>query len=149
MGQKAAGEILRLLRLRRQTPARPTEKRKSPSKRDCGMKALSVKQPWANLIARGDKTVEMRSRPTKYRGPILIVSSRSPRIELAGYALAIVDVVDCRIMTERDESGACCPSDKGKYAWILANIRPLSCPFPVRGQLGIYEVEMPRTRSLI
>ncbi len=45
------------------------------------MKALSAKQPWANLIAAGEKTIETRTWATRYRGPLLIVSSRRPRIE--------------------------------------------------------------------
>lgn len=40
------------------------------------MKALNVKQPWAWLIASGKKTIETRTWSTKYRGPILIVSSK-------------------------------------------------------------------------
>lgn len=39
--------------------------------------ALSVKQPWANLIATGRKTVEVRTRRTNYRGPLLIVASQT------------------------------------------------------------------------
>lgn len=36
------------------------------------MKALTIWQPWASLIARGVKQYETRSWPTKYRGPIAI-----------------------------------------------------------------------------
>lgn len=36
------------------------------------MKLLSVRQPWANLIAMGHKSIETRSWPTKYRGPLAI-----------------------------------------------------------------------------
>jgi len=39
------------------------------------MKALSVKQPWANKIASGEKTIEVRTWYTHYRGPLLIVLS--------------------------------------------------------------------------
>lgn len=42
------------------------------------MKAISVKQPWASLIARGSKTVEVRTWATKYRGPLLIVAGLQP-----------------------------------------------------------------------
>lgn len=43
------------------------------------MKALSVRQPWAWLIANGFKDVENRSWNTKFRGPVLIhPSSRKP-----------------------------------------------------------------------
>lgn len=38
------------------------------------MKAISIKQPWASLIAHGIKDVENRTWATKYRGTILIHS---------------------------------------------------------------------------
>jgi len=103
------------------------------------MKALSVRQPWANRIACGTKTIETRTWATPYRGPLLIVSSKSPRIEPAGYALAVADLVDCRPMTAVDEDAARCAPYPGAYSWVLANIRRVK-PFPVRGQLGIYDV---------
>lgn len=40
------------------------------------MKALSIKQPWASLIALGLKDVENRTWPTHYRGRILIHASK-------------------------------------------------------------------------
>ena len=42
------------------------------------MRALSVHQPWASLIASGEKRVENRSwkHPTKYRGVLLIHASK-------------------------------------------------------------------------
>ena len=36
------------------------------------MKALTLHQPWAQLIALGVKTIETRTKPTKYRGELLI-----------------------------------------------------------------------------
>ena len=44
------------------------------------MKALSVQQPWAELIARGEKTIEVRNRNTRHRGPLLIVSCKEPNV---------------------------------------------------------------------
>jgi hypothetical protein len=106
------------------------------------IKALSLKQPWANLVASGEKTIETRKWPADYRGPLLIVSSKSPDIPPAGYALAIATLVDCRPMTPADESAAKCRFYQGAYAWVLSDIRRVK-PFPVRGQLGIYEVPAP------
>ena len=103
------------------------------------MKAVSIKQPWANLIADGQKTIETRTWPTKYRGPLLIVSSKKPSISLAGYAIAVCDLVDCRPMTKSDEAAAQCPMHPKAFSWVLENVRAIK-PFPVRGQLGIYEV---------
>ncbi len=36
------------------------------------MKALTIRQPWASLIAAGVKTIETRSWSTRYRGPLAI-----------------------------------------------------------------------------
>ncbi|MBX6387037.1 MAG: ASCH domain-containing protein [Microbispora sp.] len=39
------------------------------------MKTLTVRHPWAALIAAGVKDIENRSRPTGYRGPLAIHAS--------------------------------------------------------------------------
>lgn len=110
------------------------------------MKALSIKQPWANLIAAGEKTIETRTWATDYRGPILIVSSKSPKIEPAGFALAVADLVDCRRMTRQDEPAACCRTYPNAYSWVLQNIRKIQ-PFPVQGRLGLYDIEVSSNES--
>jgi len=105
------------------------------------MKALSVKQPWANMIAAREKTIETRTWATAHRGDLLIVSSKTPDIPPAGYAVAIVTLVDCRPMTVLDELAACCDIYAGAIAWVFRNIRPIS-PFPVRGQTMLFEVDV-------
>ena len=41
------------------------------------MKAITIKQPWATLIALGEKQFETRSWQTKYRGPLAIHAGKS------------------------------------------------------------------------
>jgi len=41
------------------------------------MKALTICQPYAELIMRGEKRVENRTWPTAYRGPVLIHAGKS------------------------------------------------------------------------
>lgn len=41
------------------------------------MKALSLLEPWASLIACGSKRIETRSWKTAYRGPLAIHASKS------------------------------------------------------------------------
>ena len=48
-------------------------------------------------------------------------------------------------MTERDEPDACCPVYPGAFAWVLEEIRRIE-PFPVKGELGIYDVEFTESR---
>lgn len=43
------------------------------------MKALTLHQPWASLLAAGHKTIETRSWSTPYRGPIAIHASAKVR----------------------------------------------------------------------
>jgi hypothetical protein len=40
------------------------------------MKAITIKNPWAHLIAAGIKDVENRTWPTKFRGPVLIHAAK-------------------------------------------------------------------------
>lgn len=40
--------------------------------------ALSIKQPWAALLVTGQKTIEVRSWQTRWRGRILIHAARVP-----------------------------------------------------------------------
>lgn len=112
------------------------------------MKALSIKQPWANLIAAGKKTIETRLWETDYRGPLLIVSSKMPPIAPAGCALAVAELIDCRPMTKSDEIPAQCSIYPNAFAWVLSNVRPID-PFPVKGRLGLYEVEFPRKAASV
>lgn len=92
------------------------------------MKALSVKQPWANMIASGEKSIETRTWATDYRGELLIVSSRKPAIEPAGYDVAVATVVECRKMTKSDEAAGRFPVYPGAYSWVLANVRRIKPP---------------------
>jgi hypothetical protein len=113
------------------------------------MKALSVRQPWASLIASGTKTIETRTWNTKFRGDILIVASKNPKVKNlpTGVALAIVSIVDCKPMTIHDVPAARCELYPGAFSWFIENIRPVK-PFEVKGQLGIYEVELPENNKI-
>lgn len=65
------------------------------------MKALSVKNPYATRIIYKTKKYEYRTWRTKYRGKLLICSSKSPVIEgmLSGHALGIVELKDVHEIT--------------------------------------------------
>jgi hypothetical protein len=120
------------------------------------MKALSVRQPHASRIARGIKTLEIRSWKTRYRGTLLICAGARAmtRRELAahgidnpadyplGVALCIVQLVGCRPMTADDEAAACTTCAPGLYAWELADIRPVE-PFLFSGALGLMNFNGP------
>ena len=112
------------------------------------MKALSVRQPYAHLIATGKKTVECRSWRTDYRGPLLICASgrvvtyKGERLE-PGSALCIVELVDIRPFLKKHCPMACMPyaPDPGSWAWMLQKAILID-PFPVKGKLHLYEVAL-------
>ncbi len=124
------------------------------------MKALSVKQPFAQLIAQGDKSIEVRSWVAKYRGPLLIVSSRAPIVTApleaggtqvlpVGVSVCVVDLIDVRPLTALDVDAACLSGyHPGLWAWILANPRPCR-PVPVLGRLKIFEIPEPVESFLV
>jgi hypothetical protein len=106
------------------------------------MLTLSIRQPWASLIAFSEKTVEVRSWSTTYRGPLLIhASGRDVDTLPAGYAVAVVDLVDVRPLTPADMEAACLDEmPEGCFAWVLANAREIE-PFPLKGKLHLFEVD--------
>jgi len=106
------------------------------------VKAISLKQPWANLVATGEKTIETRKWSTKYRGDLVICSSRSPKIEPYGKALCIVELYDVRPMNKKDEKKARIKLYPGAYAWLLRNLRPISPSVQIKGSLGIFNIKL-------
>ena len=105
-------------------------------------KAISLKQPWANLVASGKKTIETRKWSTKYRGNLVICSSQNPKIEPAGCALCIVELYDVKPMEKKHEKKACIRVYPKAQAWFLRNLRPISPPIPVKGSLSIFNLEL-------
>jgi hypothetical protein len=116
------------------------------------MKALCVKQPWAWAIVNGHKPIETRTWITRYRGPLVIVASRSPdrsmdeyRLKIPtdqmdyGKAVGIVHLAECRLMRPSDAEAAMCELYDRACAWVFRDIRKIA-PFPVRGQLGLFEI---------
>jgi len=113
------------------------------------MKAISLYQPYASLIASGKKTIETRRWFTRYRGDLLIVSTLKPVVAglPCGKALCIVEVFDCVPMRPAHEGQACCEWYAGAWAWRLRNIRQIE-PFAVKGGRGFYDVKIPMPVAL-
>ena len=114
------------------------------------MKAISIHQPWASLIAQEHKTIETRTWNTQHRGPLVICSSKTIQEDICelyempdpprGLALCVANLVDCRRMTEEDEVGAMRKVFYGAYAWILEDVKPIQ-PFKVRGFPGLFFIK--------
>lgn len=110
-------------------------------------KAISLKQPWANLVAEGKKTIETRKWATPYRGDLLICSSKNPKIEPAGYALCIVNLYHIEPMKKSHEKRACIKVYPGAYSWFLRDLRPLKKLVGVKGKLGVFDLTLGPTEQ--
>jgi hypothetical protein len=120
------------------------------------MKALSIRQPWAWLIANGYKDIENRNWRTKYRGPVLIhASAAKPSLPDFSAALGIMGglgllaempsrdsfarggIVGITTITDCVDTSPS-PWFFGPQGFILAEGRPL--PFlPMKGKLSFFE----------
>ena len=125
-------------------------------------KALSVKQPYADLLTRvvfrdesgeyhAEKTIEVRTRNTNYRGDLLVCSSSKPEIpgRMSGFTCGFVELYDVKPVedfTAEDWAATCIPENerprKG-YGWMLRNPRRV-VEMPIRGQLGVYNLIVPK-----
>ena len=105
-------------------------------------KAISLKQPWANLVASGKKSIETRKWTTFYRGDLVICSSQKPNIHPAGYALCIAELYRIEPMQKKHEKKACIKVYKGANAWFLRNLRPITPPVSVKGKLGVFDLNL-------
>jgi len=136
------------------------------------VKALTVWQPWATLIASGAKMIETRAWWTAYRGPLAIHAGATLRLDCrelcaeepfrsalrrAGITdpralplakvLAIADLIDCRKIRlgGAPHAGERAFGDytSGRYAWCLGNVRALRTPMAAVGHQGLWEWAAP------
>ena len=108
------------------------------------MKALTVCQPYAELIARGQKRIENRTWRTQYSGSLLIHAglSRSwlrpgDAEKFPGMAFgAIIAEVLLRGWAPIGHLPAAWQDDpyaSGPYCWLLSGVRRFAKPIPCRG----------------
>jgi hypothetical protein len=123
------------------------------------MKALSIKQPWASLIAAGAKDIENRDWATKHRGMIAIHASARmsqddmddacgmmrgmvPKFSQAkfeqdnfplGAILGIAEIADC---VKQSDS----PWFVGDFGFVLQFAVKFRNPIPCKGALGLWDV---------
>ena len=125
-------------------------------------KALSVKQPYADLLTRvvfwdesgeyhAEKTIEVRTRNTNYRGDLLVCSSAKPELpgRMSGVTCGFVELYDVKPIeqfTPEDWAATCVPEKdrprKG-YGWMMRNPRRV-VEMPIKGQLGVYNLIVPK-----
>lgn len=122
-------------------------------------RALTVKNPYAtqlvtvayedNGITYAEKCIEVRSKNTPYRGDLMVCSSANPVIAgmESGVTLGLVELYDVKPIkdfTPEDWAQTRIPEEKRKhitkgYGWLMRNPRRV-VEFPIKGQLGIYNL---------
>lgn len=129
------------------------------------MKAITIKQPWATLIAEGYKEYEFRTWKTKYRGDILIhagkgmdkkAMERFKHLNLeypVGQIIAKAIITDCVKVDDRlrDVLAKKDPivykgvinktsNDWDGYGFKLENIEKIN-PIEVNGKLSLWDYD--------
>jgi hypothetical protein len=113
--------------------------------------ALAIQQPWAELIVRGLKTLEIRSSEARVRGPVYIYASRKPSelpdaaaaaerfgLDVAalprGVLVGQADLTESRPAAGEDATEACVSAERlaGRFAWRFARPERFDEPLAVR-----------------
>jgi hypothetical protein len=122
------------------------------------MKALSLKQPFAELVVSGKKTVELRKWNTKFRGDFLIHASKNPDKKAMkkfgfdelplGFIIGKSKLIDVKKYLSKEE----CAQDKdkhladfswGSFGFVLENPKRIK-PIPAKGKLNFWEFDNPK-----
>ena len=102
---------------------------------DRGMVALSIRQPYAELILRGEKPIEFRSLATRKRERVYIYASRIPADNAEAWATAAAAPGDfpTGVLVGTVEIVAC-SGQPGDFHWHLARPERLKEMLPVRNK---------------
>lgn len=132
------------------------------------MKVITIKQPFATLIAEGLKRYEFRTWKTKYRGEILIHAGKSidkkamknfERLGLSyptGCIIAKAMITDCVLvddllrknLSKENElvySGVIKHPEWEGYGFLLENVEKIP-PISVNGKLGLWNYTYPENK---
>jgi hypothetical protein len=126
--------------------------------------ALSVQQPWAELLVSGRKSIEIRSWATDYRGRLWLHASSksSPELERhfglkdpfkAGFVGSIQLSAVVPMTSDRWVQWRSNHLDEGQYehgmlAWIMESPHRLVTPVRGRGRLRLFEPSPEEIRLL-
>lgn len=126
------------------------------------MKCLSLKQPYADLLAFGEKTIELRKWNTKFRGEFLIHASKNIDIQACerldididkltlGAIIGSAFLYDVKEYSNQEEfnkdkqkhfSIVTKYFDGYKYGFLIRNARMFKKSIPYPGKLMFFEVE--------
>ena len=101
------------------------------------MRALTIYEPYAGLIAGGIKTIEVRRQPLNYRGPLLIHAAKGDR---PAAVIGTAQMVDCRPLTNADLPAAVLDELPAHqvYGLVLEAARRLPGRVEWRGRQGLW-----------
>ena len=120
------------------------------------MKALSIKQPYAELILQGKKKIELRKGNTNFRGEFYVHASKVPdeiAMKKFGFnelpcgfivgkvTLANVKKYNNEIEHNKDNNLHLASSAWGNYGFVLEKPERIK-PIPYKGQLNFFEVKL-------
>lgn len=119
------------------------------------MKALSLKQPFAELVVSGKKTIELRKWNTKFKGKFFIHASKVPdfkamkKFEFTELPLGCIvgkaQLIDVKkysseLEYKRDKNKHLADSTWGRYGFVLKNAKKIK-PIEAKGRLGWWEIK--------
>ena len=120
------------------------------------MKALTLWQPWASLIADKRKPEETRPRPWYYVGPVAIHAGQhvdhkackqfgyDPDTIVRGAVVCIVDKHGCvQFPSQYAPPNPYGNFATGRYGYLYTNVRKLITPIPAKGLQGFWNWEQP------
>lgn len=113
------------------------------------MKALTICQKYAHLVAIGEKPIENRTWTTPYRGPLLIHAGRSrswlDEDDLTRYPdmafgaiVAVASLANCVRLAQLPRDLAAHEHANGPWCWILRDVQRLATPIACRGAQGLW-----------
>ena len=126
------------------------------------MKCLSLKQPYADLLAFGEKTIELRKWYTKFRGEFLIHASKNIDLQACerldididnltiGAIIGSAFLYDFKEYSNQEEfnkdkqkhfSLVTKYFDGYKYGFLIRNARMFKKSIPYPGKLRFFEVD--------
>ena len=116
------------------------------------MKALSLKQPWADLIVQGKKIIETRKWRTNFRGEFYIHASKSfDKNPVTGALIGKVELVNVKEYKNKKEFDEDYRKHFAKnfvrYGYLLRNIKRIN-PVPYKGKLNFFEVKTKHLNSV-
>ena len=125
------------------------------------MKVLTLKQPWATLVAEEIKKYEFRTWKTNYRGKVLIHSGAGvEKKELDRFKdldleypskriIAEVEIEDCLELNDdlnqkiiNENNIAYGSKHRTGYAWKLKNVKKLDINKEVNGKFGLWNINL-------